>query len=435
MTGDVESGGSGPTTGRNEGRRSSRNPDKRQESRSNAWQHYTGLESIVESPGMKMQDVDAASKLPPEADNGYLPLSSGSSTMTAGHKTRSFWEIDRTSSSWIHRLFNWLGASVSSSKKQLASRPLSAMRSQSDERSQEDKSSRDCEIEKLRPLNKPGRTQGDSWRPLVQRLSNLYHSSFGIERPESLGKEPEHPKSPPAEPQEEVQSKNKVHATSTNPVGNGKPLGGPSKGLISPARVYKPGSRKDICRQPYEPFPQKRPRIHHAYTKLDAANSNGKVVRYPKRTCSPQHVKKSRPVSFGVERQPSFALVEKYRCTKSEETTTASDHARPEKATFSRAASPLDTHHTEGDPQKNTEHSNDSGDLGDLDSDESEAHLESRHRSKRRRRSLEQQHGHPILSTYPETSSSLYSSSEATKSRQSSMISGGNARPASKASC
>lgn len=384
---------------------------------------------------MKMQDVDAAPKLSPEADNGYLPLSSGSSTMTTGHKPTSFWETDRTSSTWIHRMFNWLGASISSRKKQLVSRPVSAMRSQSDEGSQADKTSHECENEKRRQLNKPGRSQGDTWRPFVQRLSALCHSSLGVERPGSLGNQPGHRNSPSAEPQEEAQPQNTVHATSTNVTGNGEPLGGPSKGRISSTRVHKPGSKKEICRQPYKPFPRKRARFHHGHTKPAAATAKAGAVRYPKSTYSPAHLIKSRSVSLGVERQPSFALVEKHRSTISQTTPTALDHARPRKVVICRTASPLDTNVTEGVPPQNTEQSNDSGDLGDLDSDENREHFEQRHRSMRRRRSPEQQHGHPTLSTYPETSSSVYSSSEATKSRQSSMISGGNARPASRASC
>lgn len=121
---------------------------------------------------MKMQDVGAAAALPAGPDNGCSELSSGASTLNEGHETQSFWDIDRTSSSWIHRVFDWLGASILSKQRQLSFRLLPAMGSQDNEGNEESKSSRDCEDEKGHQIRKPGRRVVDC-RPLIQRLSDL----------------------------------------------------------------------------------------------------------------------------------------------------------------------------------------------------------------------------------------------------------------------
>lgn len=414
----MESGG--PTTGRISNGRSQRNLGKPQESRKNAENHCKGLESISESPVLTMQDVGAAAELPPGAGNGYLQPSSGASTLNEGHEPHSFWDVDRISKYWIHRIFNWLGASILSKQKQLSFRPLPAVGSQDDDGSEESESSRDCENEKVREVSKPDRKMSGSWRLLQQRLSDLCHSSFGMGRPGYTGKQhlqPQYEKSPPAEPKEEVDTQNESYVTNTNISGDGGALGGPSVSTITHPRAGMQDPSREILRQPYKPFPRNRAKVQHGLPKPGNVTANGMLMRYPKRTFSPAHLKKAVPVR--VERQPSFALVDKYRCPSSERKPTGSNQAQ---TTFFQAAKSGGPHQPEAVHSQNTEHSSDSGVLGDVDSDENRELLEKRLRSIRRRRS-EQQDRHPTVFTYPETSSSVYSSSEASKSRQSSLVS------------
>lgn len=352
---------------------------------------------------MQMQDVGAASEVP--------QLSSGASTLTAGHEPQSFWEKDRISSSWITRIYDWLGASILSKKKQLLLKPLPAM---SDKASQEGKSSsNNCNGANGYQVSKPDRKLVNSWKPLMQRLSDLFYSSFGQGRPDSTGKEhlqPEHQNSPPAEPKEEADKQNERYGNSENISGDAGAIGGPSEGTIPHKRVHMPGLSKDILRQPYEPFPRRRARLHHGLTKPSNVTANAMLMRYPKRTFSPAHLKKAVPVC--VERQPSFALVQKSGCMPSERIPTVSNQALPAQTTLSQAANSIEINHPEAVSPQKTERSSDSGVLGDLDSDENREHSENRHTSARRRRS-EQRDRHSTLSNYPETSSSVYSSSEA----------------------
>lgn len=372
---------------------------------------------------MNMQDVGAAAELPAGADNGCSEVSSGASTLNEGHETQSFWDIDRDSCSWVHRVFNWLGARILSKQIQLSSRPLPAMGSQDNEGTEESKSSHDCENETGRQVSEPYRKMLGTWRSLAQRLSDLCHSSFGIGRPGSTGKkhlQPQPQKSPPAEPKEEADTQNERHVVNTNMSGDDGALGGPSESTIPHTRADMQDPSREILRQPYKPFPRKRAKPHHGLPKPGNVTANGMLMRYPKRTFSPAHRKKTALVR--VEREPSFALVEKYRCPSSERKPTGSNQALPAQTPFSQAANSVGPHQPGAVHSQYTEHSSDSGVLGDLDSDENRELLEKRLRSIRRRR-REQQDRHPTVFTYPETSSSVYSSSEASKSRHSSLVS------------
>lgn len=227
-------------------------------------------------------------------------------------------------------------------------------------------------------------------------------------------------KSPPAEPKEEPDTQKEPRVMNTNVGGDREALGGPLESTIPQTRADKPDLSREILRHPYESFPRKRARLHHGLTKTGNTTANGMLMRYPKRTFSPAHLKKAVPVH--VERQASFALVEKDRYPTSESKPTGSNQALPAQTTFFQAANSVGAHQSEAVYSHNTEHSSDSGVLGDLDSDENRELLEKRLRSIRRRRS-EQQGRHHTVIAYPETSSSVYSSSEASKSCQSSMIS------------